>query len=261
MSKVYVGVGHGGTDPGAVGFLVEKEVNLKMALACRDYLVKRGVSVLMAREDDSTVTLTESINKCNAYNPDLALECHNNAGKGNGFEVYHSLNGVTGKILAKNIEEEVIRLGQNSRGLKTRKGSTGSDYYGFIRLTVCPAVICEGAFVDHPEDYKMIDTDEKCKAFGEAYARGVLKTLGIEDTVIVTPPDETEPAGNKGYLVKITTDALNIRRGPGINFEKVGMITDRGVYTIMEEKEADGYTWGRLKSGAGWIALKYTKKL
>ena len=261
MSKVYVGVGHGGADSGAAGYLVEKDINLKMATACKNYLEKRGVEVLMARTADITISLTESIAKCNAYKPDLALECHNNAGNGDGFEVYHSLNGGTGKILAQNIENEVIKIGQNSRGLKTRKGSTGKDYYGFIRLTVCPAVICEGVFVDNSTDYKMADTDGKCKAFGEAYARGVLKTLGIEDKVVNSNTGKEETVSDKGYLVKVTTDVLNIRGGAGTNYDVVGNISDRGVYTIMETKTATGYTWGRLKSGAGWIALEYTKKI
>ena len=34
--KVFIGVGHGGSDSGAVGYIVEKEANLVMALACRD---------------------------------------------------------------------------------------------------------------------------------------------------------------------------------------------------------------------------------
>ena len=57
-------------------------------------------------------------------------------------------------------------------------------------------------------------------------------------------------------MVKVTADALNIRKGPGTNNPIVGCITDRGTYTIVEESG----TWGRLKSGAGWISLAYTKK-
>lgn len=64
------------------------------------------------------------------------------------------------------------------------------------------------------------------------------------------------------YLVKITTNVLNIRKGPGTGFAKTGSITDRGTYTIVEEKtENEARKWGKLKSGAGWIALEYTKKL
>lgn len=44
MARVFIGVGHGGTDPGAVGYLVEKDVNLKMARACYDYLQARALT-------------------------------------------------------------------------------------------------------------------------------------------------------------------------------------------------------------------------
>ena len=57
--------------------------------------------------------------------------------------------------------------------------------------------------------------------------------------------------------VKVTADELNIRKGPGTNYPIVGCIKDNGVFTIVEECSG----WGRLKSGAGWISLKYTKKI
>lgn len=59
----------------------------------------------------------------------------------------------------------------------------------------------------------------------------------------------------KAMLVKVTCDELNIRSGPGAKYKKVGSITDKGTYTIVEVKG----NWGRLKSGAGWICLKYVK--
>jgi len=49
MAKVYIGVGHGGSDSGAVRYLVEKDVNLKMALACCNYLKAAGVDVKISR--------------------------------------------------------------------------------------------------------------------------------------------------------------------------------------------------------------------
>ena len=58
------------------------------------------------------------------------------------------------------------------------------------------------------------------------------------------------------YLVKVTVDALNIRKGPGTKYEKVGCIKTYGIYTIVEEQDG----WGKLKSGAGWICLKYTER-
>lgn len=179
MAKVFIGVGHGGNDPGATKYLIEKDINLKMALACRDFLVKQGVEIKMSRTIDENDPLTEEIFECNAFNPDLAVDVHNNAGGGDGFECYYHFKGGTSKKLAENIEAEVIAIGQNSRGCKTRIGAGGKDYYGFIRETSCPAVICEGVFVDNVADAAQADTDEKCQRFGEAYARGILNCLGI----------------------------------------------------------------------------------
>lgn len=191
MAKVFLGVGHGGNDSGAVGYLVEKDVNLVMALACRDYLEKNGVQVLMSRTKDENDPLADEIKECNAFNPDLAVDIHNNAGGGDGFEAYYHYKGGSSKVLALNIEEEVKAIGQNSRGCKIKLNSSGKDYFGFIRQTICPAVIVEGCFVDNQTDVQIADTEEKQKAFGYAYARGILTTLGIDPKDINQPnPDD-----------------------------------------------------------------------
>lgn len=72
MKKVFIGVGHGGADPGAVGYLVE-------ALACKDFLEMHGVEVLMSRAIDENDPVTDEINECNAFEPDLAIDVHNSA--------------------------------------------------------------------------------------------------------------------------------------------------------------------------------------
>lgn len=59
------------------------------------------------------------------------------------------------------------------------------------------------------------------------------------------------------FMVKVTAAVLNIRQGPGANYPKVGQIINQGVYTIAETQD----NWGKLKSGAGWICLDYTKKV
>lgn len=68
----------------------------------------------------------------------------------------------------------------------------------------------------------------------------------------------------KSYLVKVTTDALNIRKGPGTKYDIVGTITDKGIYTIIDESMNGSTKWGLLKSGASnrnkWISLSYTQK-
>ena len=59
--KVFIGVGHGGTDSGAVGHFVEKEVNLVEALACKDFLEMHGVEVLMSRTTDENDPVADEI--------------------------------------------------------------------------------------------------------------------------------------------------------------------------------------------------------
>ena len=64
------------------------------------------------------------------------------------------------------------------------------------------------------------------------------------------------------YLVRITASVLNIRKQPTTASAITGSIKDKGVYTIVEEATGTGATkWGKLKSGAGWISLDYTKKV
>ena len=69
-------------------------------------------------------------------------------------------------------------------------------------------------------------------------------------------------ATTASYTVKVTADALNIRKGPGTNYGTNGTIKDKGVYTIVAESDGPGASkWGKLKSGAGWISLDYTQRL
>jgi N-acetylmuramoyl-L-alanine amidase len=184
MARVFIGVGHGGSDPGAVANNTkEKDLNLSIALACKDMLARHGVAVKMSRTKDEDDTLNEEIRECNAYSPDLAVDIHNNAGGGDGAEVFYHYGGGKSKVLAENILGEIVKVGQNSRGAKIRKNSQGKDYYGFIRETSCPSVIVECAFVDNASDLKILATESQRKSMGEAIAKGILKTLGVEHQV------------------------------------------------------------------------------
>lgn len=178
--KVFLAVGHGGSDPGAVaGGFQEKDLNLEIALACKEILEKHGVQTQISRTVDENDDLTQRIRECNAFAPDLALDIHNNAGGGDGAEVYHHFGGGTGKVLAENILEEMTLIGQNSRGAKVRRNTEGTDYFGFIRLTNAPAVIVECAFMDNAEDLQIVDTAAERNTMGLAIAKGILKTLQV----------------------------------------------------------------------------------
>ena len=77
----------------------------------------------------------------------------------------------------------------------------------------------------------------------------------VEKTGTIT--STSTPASNE-YKVKIVNcTTLNVRKGAGTNYEVTTTVKAGGVYTIVEESNG----WGKLKSGAGWISLKYTQKI
>lgn len=67
------------------------------------------------------------------------------------------------------------------------------------------------------------------------------------------------------FLVRILDPALNIRAQPSLTAKINGVIRGKGVYTIVATsfEPKTQITWGKLKSGAGWISLgsKYVKKI
>lgn len=183
MAKVFIGVGHGGSDSGAIaGGIKESEANLQMALGMKAELERHGVIVRMSRMKEENDPLTEEIKEANAFKPDVAVECHNNAGGGDGFEVFRQTNKYANQSLklAQLIEKRVKASGQNSRGIKTRLNSSGTDYFGWLRQVQAPSVLCEGFFLDNAKDRADFDTAAKQKALGVAYAHGVLDYLGIQ---------------------------------------------------------------------------------
>ena len=68
------------------------------------------------------------------------------------------------------------------------------------------------------------------------------------------------------YLVRVSIPDLNIRKGPGTNYEKTGKYTGIGTFTIVEEADGEGASrWGLLKSYQsgrnGWVSLDYCKNV
>lgn len=141
-------------------------------------------------------------------------------------------------------------LGGSSAGEDKETPVTTATLYR-VRKTWADAKSQKGAFknlsfakacADKNPGYSVFDENGKV-----IYSNSVSKT---EDGVF-TP-----------YKVKVTDSALNIRKGAGTNYAVSGVIRDKGVYTIVDEANGTGATkWGKLKSGAGWISLDYTKRL
>ena len=115
--------------------------------------------------------------------------------------------------------------------------------------------------VSHAEAYKRGygsnhgDCDHWLKKFGKTmdWFRNEVKAK-LNGTTKPEPTPTTKGT-EVNYLVKINTDELNVRNEPDVN-SKINTTVKKGeVFTIVEEYKG----WGKLKSGAGWISLNYTK--
>ncbi len=89
-----------------------------------------------------------------------------------------------------------------------------------------------------------------------AYLLDGINSWLLEQDVITPAVDVPAPA-EKSFTVQVTTDALNVRTGPGTGYNIATVIRDRGVYTITSTNG----DWGKLKSGSGWISLAFTKRI
>lgn len=86
-------------------------------------------------------------------------------------------------------------------------------------------------------------------------AEQVNKKANVASTV-------TEPVYNiDTFLVRITTSVLNVRREAGTSYKITTTVKKGEVYTIVDTTKVKGVTWGKLKSGVGWICLKYTEPI
>ena len=222
MAKVFISAGHGGSDSGAIGNgFKEKDLNLSIALACRDYLVANGVEVKMSRTTDEDDGINQEAAESNAYGPDVTVSIHNNAGGGDGVEAWYSIVGGLSKTCAENILDEVVKIGQNSRGAKKKAGSNGKDYYGFIRMTKAPAVIVECAFIDNVTDIQIVADEDKRMAMGIAIAKGILRTLGVQEktthpaTQAPTPIPAPAPAHSSKSIEEIAREVIAGKWGNG----------------------------------------------
>ena len=177
---VFLSFGHGGTDPGAVGYgLLEKNINLQIGLACKDELDRHPVKTVCSRTKDENDPVGEEVKEANKSKAKVAVSFHTNAGGGDGSETYYYSKSKDGKKLAELCEKQTKAIGQNSRGVKV------GDHLRFINSTTMVAVLCECAFIDNDKDNDIIDTVAEQKAFGVAYAKAILSYLNIK---YIEPP-------------------------------------------------------------------------
>lgn len=167
--KIFIDAGHGGSDPGAVKYVTESKVNIKVANYMADYLEK--TYICSVKKDISANTLPKICGDANRWDADLFISIHFNAGRGDGFEVW--VYSKKNEALGEAIEKQVKKIGQNSRGVKI------DPELIVLNSTNMKAALVECAFVDNWKDIKDWDENSELKEMGEAIAKGVADYLDL----------------------------------------------------------------------------------
>lgn len=239
--KVFISAGHGGSDPGAVGNgLLEKDCNLQIALAFGQILEAAGVSVKYSRTKDENDPVTSEVIEANHFQADYAISFHNNAGGGIGSETWIWPGDAKALKIAKAFEAVTVESGAKSRGVKT----TTSLY--FIRNTAMTAVLNESAFIDS-KDAARISTPDKCADIGRKYAYAFLDLMGLT----------TDKPKSASFQIKAKNSKLYVYADHNRDSEVTYTIKDKRRYTIIESwsEASTNESWGKLKSGIGWINM------
>lgn len=210
--KVFIDAGHGGRDPGAVsGSFIEKNLNLKVALAARDYLSAYDCEVFMYRTTDVPTKINDMCAKAKSIGAAVSISIHHNAGGGVGGEAFYWRGDAAARRLAGLVVKEFKAIGQVLRctsgeepGVKPSYADPPGHNFGMCRLNSrngIPAILGEFAFVDNDRDRIKIDSDADLIAEGIAYGKAIVAFLNLQKKAIPVPPKPpavtTPAAGNK----------------------------------------------------------------
>lgn len=250
----------------------------KLHLMLKQYLEELGAEVILTRPNQSVDKALKE-RGMTAKDCDLFLSIHSNA-VGNGMNesidyvaVYHLTEDAS--VTCDDISEEIAHVlapviadvMDTKQGYKilTRKASSdrngdgvlNDNYYGVLngaRLVDVPGLILEHSFHTNSRSVRWLLQDSNLDKLARAEAEAIAKYFSGKD--IELGEKETELP----YCIRVANvvagDVLNIRKEPDADSDKTGALAynDPNKYTIVEESNG----WGRLKSGIGWIKLKYT---
>lgn len=184
---IVVDPGHGGADGGAVSKsgLVEKDINLKIALYLRDYLQESGAYVLMTRETDKDLAdanskrrKTQDLHRrshfVNEQQAQLLVSIHLNAipsARWSGAQTFYDRRShEDSPILAKLIQDELIYNLENT----TREAKSISTVY-LLKTVRIPSALVEAGFLSNHVEAGLLATDSYQKKVAASIYRGILR--------------------------------------------------------------------------------------
>ena len=189
---IIIDAGHGGEDSGAIGItgILEKDLNLSIALQLGEELEKRGYTVILTRTEDKMLYLPEENikgmrkisdlkNRCKItenYEDCILVSIHMNsygASKYSGLQVYYQDANDESKILASKIQNSVRESLQQQNSRQTK---SGKSLY-ILENAKCPSVIVECGFLSNEEECKKLSEKEYQKQLSFSIICGIIEYI------------------------------------------------------------------------------------
>lgn len=181
--RVVIDPGHGGIDPGAVGAVVEKEVNLAVGLRVRDHLKAAGVDVVMTRDTDTQLSKDKNTDlnmraALGTTGTQLYVSIHVNAMapanvlRGYGIETWWNPNHPLSQNLAALLQRNTIQTtAAFDQGLKNSRS------LAVLRNSRIPAALIEVGFTSHPVDGLNLKDENYLDRLALGIANGIRDAL------------------------------------------------------------------------------------
>lgn len=173
FKTIIIDPGHGGEDNGAAwGYAEEDDINLIVSFLLRCELEKYDFQVIMTREKDKYVSLSDRAEIANRMHPDLfvSIHCdafHKTTASGMSVHIYPMCSEITLSIARKINTMMVAGFPDHSdRGLR-------KSNFLVLRKTTMPAVLVECEFLSNPEMRKFLREPENQLALARAISRGI----------------------------------------------------------------------------------------
>lgn len=172
---IYLDPGHGGADEGcARNGVLEKDINLAIALLVQEQLTEQGYEVIMSRDTDTYIAKEERVKEANRSGADIYISIHQNAtdeGAGaRGMEVWYEEDdsGRDSKRLAQLIRQQTIK----STGAVERELHGDSDFH-VTGSTSMPACLVETGFLSNSAERRMLSLSEYQQKIADGIVQGI----------------------------------------------------------------------------------------
>ncbi len=196
LRNIVLDPGHGGIDGGTgnANDILEKDINLDVALKLKKELLVEDYNIIMTREEDQSLEEFSNI-KASRYRRDLDarktiineneplvfVSIHVNASTGpkaRGIKIYHFPDSIEGEILANNIKESVDEYVYDDflKDENLRSEVLSEDYY-ILRETNFTGVLIEIGFITNPEENKLLKDKKYKEKVAYAIKKGILEYL------------------------------------------------------------------------------------